>query len=82
MIDNIDYEFYDLSDMKRISIEKPDPENPRIVTAAFRMCLLCGTTISSSGGPGQSLCVPCGDLLRSGQAQGAVVWSDEDPDNG
>ena len=49
-----------------------------IVTACCRVCDTCGTMISGMGGPGSgSICVPCGDVLRSGQARSVIDWSQQ-----
>ena len=47
-----------------------------IATAAVRSCGLCGTMISGMGGPGSgSVCIPCGNLVKSGQARSCIDWS-------
>lgn len=53
----------------------------RIVTAAVMTCGLCGRVISGSGGPGYGVvCEPCGTELQRGALVGAVVWSDDAPE--
>lgn len=48
-----------------------------LVTQALVQCGLCGTTLSATGGPRSgSICKPCGELVMSGQARGAVSWCD------
>ena len=49
----------------------------QLVTQAFILCGLCGSAISSNGGPGSgSVCKPCGDLLRRGELRSCVDWSE------
>lgn len=49
-----------------------------LVTAAVMWCGLCGSTISSSGGPGDGvICEPCGDALKTGGLRGCVVWENK-----
>lgn len=38
-----------------------------MATAAHMPCVLCGTIISGMGGPGQNLCIKCGDEIMSGE---------------
>ena len=46
-------------------------------TAAFRNCGLCGCAIDTSGGPGSgSICIPCGDALKTGGLRGCVNWDE------
>jgi len=61
-------------------VEIPDPKPGEFVirTAAVWPCALCGRPIDGMGGPGDGeICVPCGDLLRSGKVRGAIIY-DED----
>jgi hypothetical protein len=54
-----------------------DVSNARLATAAFRSCGTCGSTIDTMGGPGSgSICMPCGDFIKSGQAKGCIVFDE------
>lgn len=64
-------EFYNLT---KVTIEPPKPGEFRLSTAALMNCKLCGTCIDGMGGPGEAICVPCGDVLKSGRLVGAVKW--------
>jgi hypothetical protein len=71
-------EYYEL---QRITIPDPEPGEFRIASAALLTCGLCGTTIDGSGGPGDGpICIPCGNVVRRGQARGAIKWSESADD--
>lgn len=55
----------------------PDPVEGEftLVTAAVLSCGLCGGCIDGMGGPGDGvICIPCGDVVKSGQARTAIKW--------
>lgn len=65
-------EYYEL---KRVTIPDPRPGEMVFATAALITCGLCGTCIGGMGGPGDGpVCIPCGDLVRHGQARTAINW--------
>lgn len=65
-------EYYEL---KKVTI--PDSDGLGIATAAFITCGLCGKAIDSMGGPGNGpICIPCGDIVKSGHARGAIKWDE------
>jgi hypothetical protein len=73
--DNRAVEYYEL---RRVTIPPLQPGESRLTTAAVITCSLCGRTIDGMGGPGCGpICIPCGDLVKRGQARGAVVWTGE-----
>lgn len=61
---------------KLVKVEYERPKGA-IVTQAFHSCNLCGGVISTTGGPGEGVCVKCGDALNSQQLRGCVVWAEE-----
>jgi hypothetical protein len=64
----IDYSYYELV---RVDVERNEFA---FVTAAIMQCLLCGTAISGMGGPGEAICIKCGDVVKRRQAIGAIKW--------
>ena len=67
-------EYYELTRRKF-----KDASGFQIASAAIMECGLCGRTISGSGGPGDgAICIPCGDVVKSGQARAAIQWGDDD----
>jgi hypothetical protein len=74
---NDGHEYYEL---KRVTIPATKPGEFRMASAAVRSCGLCAKAISGSGGPGSgSICIECGDLVKKGQARGAIKWDDPSP---
>jgi len=65
----IDYSYYEL---RRVDVPKPSPDS--FATAAVIHCLLCGKMISGMGGPGEAVCIECGDVVKSHRAVGAIKW--------
>lgn len=66
---------------RKIEAAFAEPGAFRLVTAALIICGLCGRTIDGMGGPGDGpVCIPCGDVVRSGQARGAIKWDANNPD--
>lgn len=62
-------------ELRELVIEPPKPGEFRIVTAAVWACALCGGTIDGMGGPGNGeICERCAEVLKSGNARGAIVW--------
>lgn len=49
-----------------------------IVNASVMQCGLCGSMITGTGGHSNAVCIPCGDLVRSGQARSCIDWSDSE----
>lgn len=69
-----DITFYRL---ERVTIPSPAPDEFQLESAAIMSCDLCGCTISGSGGPGDGvICIPCGDVVKSGQAKACINWED------
>lgn len=67
-------EYYEL---KRIKIADPVPGEFCIRTAAVLTCGLCGGCIDGMGGPGNgAICVPCGDVVKRGEARTAIKWDE------
>jgi len=60
--------------LERVDVPDPMPDEFRIVTAAVMSCQTCGRTIDDMGGPGEYVCIPCGDVIKNGQARGAIKW--------
>jgi hypothetical protein len=73
MSDDIKYEYYEL---KRVTVPTPKPGEFSIHTQAVMFCLTCGCTISTIDGPGEAVCIACGDAIRNTQAVGCITWSD------
>lgn len=70
-------EYYEL---KRITIHDAKPGEFRIASAAIMDCGLCGKIISGSGGPGNGpVCIECGDVVKRGEARGAIKWDQSPP---
>lgn len=66
------YEYYRLEKVIVAPVMEGDFS---FASAAIMSCRLCGCVIDSMGGPGDGqVCKPCGDLVRSGQAVGAIKW--------
>lgn len=66
------YEYYEL---KHVIV--PPRQPGAFASAAFRDCDLCGRPISSSGGPGHgSICISCAEIVKSGQARGAIKYGE------
>ena len=66
-------EYYELT---RVTIPDLKPGEIRLTTAALITCSLCGGCIDSNGGPGDGpICIPCGDIVKSGLARTAIKWS-------
>lgn len=67
-----EYEYYEL---KRIKVPAIKPGESRLASAALVTCGLCGEAISGSGGPGDGpICIKCGDVVKRGEARGAIKW--------
>jgi hypothetical protein len=67
-------EYYEL---KRVTIPDQKPGAMTLRTAALITCGLCGACIDGCGGPGSGqVCVPCGDVVRRGEARGAIKWDE------
>lgn len=65
----------DYYELKSVSIPDPKPGEFQIRTASVMDCGLCGACISGMGGPGDgAICIPCGDVVRRGEARGAIKW--------
>lgn len=63
-------EFYEL---KRVTLPERGPDT--FATAALITCGLCGDAIDGCGGPGHGqVCIRCGDVVRRGEARGAIKW--------
>lgn len=61
--------------LERITIAPPKEGDFVFASAALLTCALCGICIDSMGGPGDgAVCIPCGDLMRRGEARGAIKW--------
>ncbi len=52
--------------------------NLSFMNSSPRTCLLCTKTIKERGGPGRSICTPCGTDLLAGKLRGLVDRSAED----
>lgn len=63
--------------LERVDVPDVKPGEFRLVTAAVMPCQTCGRPIDGMGGPGEYVCIPCGDVIKSGQARGAIKWSEE-----
>lgn len=57
-------EFYELT---KVTIQPPKPGEFAFATAALTNCKLCGTCIDGMEGPGESICIKCGDELKAGR---------------
>lgn len=64
----IDYSYYELV---RVDVERNEMG---FATAAIMSCLLCGKAISGMGGPGEAICIDCGDVVKRHKAIGAIKW--------
>jgi len=60
--------------LERVDIEPPKPGEFWIATAGVMSCGLCGETIDGMGGPGEYICIRCGDVVKDGHARGAIKW--------
>lgn len=66
-------EFYELT---KVTVPDREPGSSRLSSASVMACGLCGKTISGCGGPGSFVCIECGDVVKSGEAKGAIKWDD------
>lgn len=65
-------EYYEL---KRVTIPDVKPGEFHIASAALITCGLCGDCIDGMGGPGHGpICIRCGDVVKRGEARGAIKW--------
>ena len=65
-------------ELKRVDIHPPKPGDFWIMSAAVMSCLLCGTIIDGMGGPGEAICLRCGDVVKTQRAVGAIKWGQND----
>lgn len=66
----------------RVDIPPPAPNEFRLSTAALMCCRICGRIIDGMGGPGEYVCIPCGDVVMAGKAIGAIKWDEAPPTGG
>lgn len=66
-------------ELVRVDVPPPKSGDFIFVSAAVMSCLICGRMIDGMGGPGEAICIPCGDVIKSHQAQGAIKWGEHSP---
>ena len=59
-----------------VRVDLPEPDEMSLVTAALLTCCLCGEVIDGMGGPGEFICIRCGDVVKSHRAVGAIKWQE------
>lgn len=67
-------EYYEL---RKVTIPPARPDEVRWGNAACLICSLCGDYLAGSGGPGPVICVRCADVVKRGEARGAIKWDDK-----
>ena len=55
--------------LQRVDFPKPRKDEFRFLSAAVMSCLLCKKAITGMGGPGEGICIDCGDLIKSRQVE-------------
>jgi len=55
---------------------KPSDGGFSIVNASVGVCGLCGAIATGMGGSPNDICLKCAEVVISGRAKGAIIWSD------
>lgn len=62
-----------------VHLEEIAPGPISKATLAMRQCMCCGTPLTATGGPGDFLCDPCVERMRSGEMQRAMYFLESHP---